>query len=442
MKATGSANSPRDSSGVHLVLTANGPGELAGWARPLLLELARSRPGWRVTVVLWPCVFASGGEERYARGLPLVSAVLGPRDAIRLLVPGRRPPEGLRDADHVLHLGGESALSLLLARSLSCGASAYVEKPIALLSRFDGVFATQAGGPARLPRGCEAVGNLVCDLPGDPPGGRSPAAPSLPLRIGILPGSRAEHARATLPFFLEAAALTRDGLPCDLSLVLSPFLSRAQLAALLPEGARLEGDALVAASGLRLSVVSAPLHRAAADLLVMLPGTSTAEATAASLPMVVVVPYHRPELVPWPGPLGWVDRLAPSAGAALKRRLLPALAGRRRFFALPNLAAGREVVPEIRGLVSPAEVAAELVALGRDRARRAAMSRELHGLLGPRGAARRLAQRLAELVERPAPIAPSAPLVPEPLPAADERRSPWPHAPSSAVFSRSSRRSL
>ena len=60
-----------------VTVLANGPGELWGWARPVVKELKRD--GHEVDLVLLPCQFASGAEER-------ISSFLG---ADRVTPPGR-----------------------------------------------------------------------------------------------------------------------------------------------------------------------------------------------------------------------------------------------------------------------------------------------------------------------------------------------------------------
>jgi lipid-A-disaccharide synthase len=67
------------------------------------------------------------------------------------------------------------------------------------------------------------------------------------------------------------------------------------------------------------------------------------------------------------------------------------------FIALPNILAGREVVPELRAVLAPADVARHIIGWLDDREGRSAMSRELRQLAGTRGAAARLAAEVTKL---------------------------------------------
>jgi lipid A disaccharide synthetase len=70
----------------------------------------------------------------------------------------------------------------------------------------------------------------------------------------------------------------------------------------------------------------------------------------------------------------------------------------RGWLAFPNIAAGRQVVPERVGKVSPAQIAAELQQWLADPQRLAAMAQELRQLRGPPGAVAALADLVCQLL--------------------------------------------
>ncbi len=182
---------------------------------------------------------------------------------------------------------------------------------------------------------------VAAEFVGHPLAGELASAPSRALarrRLGLpaaapvlalLPGSRAGEVRRLLPDFLQAAALLRADLPALQVVVpaasaererqLAPLL-RGQPASLLAGGSR---DAL-----------------AAADAVLTASGTATLEAALLGRPMVVAYRMH---------PLSY----------RLLRRLL-----RVPHVALPNLLAGRALVPEfLQDEARPRALAAALAPL-------------------------------------------------------------------------------
>jgi lipid A disaccharide synthetase len=162
---------------------------------------------------------------------------------------------------------------------------------------------------------------------------------------------------------------------------------------LAPDGTSLE------AGGERFAVVKAAMRAAqAARLAVSLPGTKVIELAALGVPAIVVAPSNMPELVVINGPFQYIDRV-PLIGIPVKRAAAVAVAKRFRFFAQPNIDAGREIDHELRGTQLPsrmAHVAAERYA---DRAWLAEASATLRGLYSAHaGAAGRMADALLEVV--------------------------------------------
>jgi hypothetical protein len=191
----------------------------------------------------------------------------------------------------------------------------------------------------------------------------------------------------------------------------SPFTTDAELGAALALGgigraygmpAVLSADgASLEAAGERFAVVKSAMRAAqGARLAVSLPGTKVIELAALGVPAIVVTPSNAPELAVINGPLQFIDRI-PVLGAPVKRAAAVAVAKRFRFFAQPNIDAGREIDHELRGTQLPsrmAHVAAERYA---DRAWLAAASADLRGLYAAHaGAAGRMADALLEDVPR------------------------------------------
>ena len=161
------------------------------------------------------------------------------------------------------------------------------------------------------------------------------------------------------------------------------------------------GPELVTASGTRILLIEEqPAHGilSQCSLALTTVGANTAELGALGLPMIVLVPtQHLQVMQAWDGGLGILARLP------LFRWLLGAAltAWRMRhhgFLAWPNIAAGRAVVPERVGAITPAEIAAEAADWLADPRRLQGMRDDLRSLRGQPGAVAALAAMVQELL--------------------------------------------
>jgi len=193
--------------------------------------------------------------------------------------------------------------------------------------------------------------------------------------LALLPGSRAGEVGRLAPVFMAAAAaLVRDR--PDLRVVV-PVASEA-----------LRGPIASAAAdaGLDATLVSGQAHDAvtAADTALVASGTATLETLFLDRPMVVAY------------------RVSPvTAGLMRRTRAL-----KTRYYALPNLLAGREVVPEL--IQEQASVARIVPALGELLDDEQARTRQLTAFSAVRkslghGAADRAAAAILDLLGHPAP---------------------------------------
>jgi lipid A disaccharide synthetase len=262
------------------------------------------------------------------------------------------------------------------------------------------------------------VGDLMADL-GEHTGDGTPL-PGGPW-IALLPGSKRAKLLVGVPFLLETAdrlAAQRPG--CRFLLPLAPTTSLEELldcaGAANPiarhyrsgvprprPSALLEADglALHTTAGTVIEVVRAvPAHGVLSQCALALTtvGANTAELAALGVPMLVLVPTQHPEVMEaWDGLLGWLARLP-----GLRRVFGLALTGwrlrRRGPLALPNIAAGRLVVPERVGTITPGQIAAESADWLAQPARLEALRQELRRLRGPGGGVEALAALVCELL--------------------------------------------
>lgn len=191
--------------------------------------------------------------------------------------------------------------------------------------------------------------------------------------VGLLPGSRREEVARHLPLMLQAAGRIQAARPgARFVLALAPTIPAEAVAGPLRRG------------GVAVRVVSGETYRvmAGADLLLVASGTATLEAAWFGAPMVVIYRVSPPSYL---------------IGRLVVRGV--------HYISLPNILAGRAVVPElIQGAATSAALAREALALLDDPGARAAQLdalREVRARLGQPGATERAARSILREVGAP-----------------------------------------
>ncbi len=181
------------------------------------------------------------------------------------------------------------------------------------------------------------------------------------LTVALLPGSRRKEIRYVLPRLLAAAEILRRERGCQFVLALAPTVDRDEI------------ETRITACGIDVRVVADDTYNAihAADVTLVTSGTATLETALLERPMVIVY------------------RLSPVSYAVA--RLLVGVS----FIGIPNIVAGRQIVPELlQGRATGSRIAAAARAIIDDAVVRERMVRDLtgmRGVLGPEGAAARAA---------------------------------------------------
>lgn len=192
--------------------------------------------------------------------------------------------------------------------------------------------------------------------------------PSRPV-VSLVPGSRRTEVFYLLPVLRGAAELMAEKRPdLQFTIPVAPTVARGQVEHYM-DGHRLP---LALLDGRAQEAVSV------SDLCLVTSGTATLEAAILGCPMVVVY-----------------------KGSNFSYRTVRFLS-RLSDFSLPNLVAGRRIVPELmQRRATPEAVAGEALKILEDPARRQNMVAELdkvRSLLGEGGAAERSARRILELI--------------------------------------------
>ena len=360
-------------SGCRVDVTTNGPGELMGWARPFLRSVLARAPETEITIVLVPCPYATGREAAHAKAMFPSAHVLDPKAYARFLV--NRRVDGMHRGPGVLqYLGGDLFHATTLAKRLGLAPLTYKFSRRAYSPSFQRFYALDegnarelraAGAPAERVR---VVGNLVADSVLGALSG-PPSLPGVGQGICILPGSRRAEIKNLMQFYLSVARdLSRRMPGIPMTFVVSPFNTDEQLAEALErrpdpkyggiQGRLTAGGSAIEGDGVRVALDRSGDYRALskAELVVTIPGTKCLEAAVLGRPMLVLVPLNRPDEITLNG-LGSYLHHVPLVGRPLKRWLVRKVERSFRFVAQPNIDVGREVAPEMRGVMMPAEVA-------------------------------------------------------------------------------------
>jgi lipid A disaccharide synthetase len=261
---------------------------------------------------------------------------------------------------------------------------------------------------------CQVVGDLMADL-------SESARSDQPLPQGewlaLMPGSKRAKLQVGMPFLLETAdRLARQRPGCRFLLPVAPTTSVRELlayagpanpiAALYAAGEPElrqgpEGPELCTPAGTCIRLIEQqPAHGVLSQCRLALTtvGANTAELGALGVPMIVLVPtQHLHVMQAWDGGLGILARLP------ILRWLLGAAltAWRMRhhgFLAWPNISAGRAVVPERVGAISPEAIASEAADWLAHPERLDGMRDDLRSLRGQPGAVAALAGMVRDLL--------------------------------------------
>jgi len=402
---------------MRIAMTCNGPGEFAGWVRPLVHALYARAPDIDLTLFFVPDDYATGREPDVARALFPRMRVVESGRYLRFAL-GRAAGDVPDQVDLVQYLGGDLMHAARVHKRLGGTARSYKFARPRYRALFERVYAIDRPNEEELEgwgiphERIEVVGNLAVDGAAAEAAGAFSNAPMDPSLVDggvlIMPGTRRREIANLVPFYLQTAIWLQRFVPnVRVAFGLSPFTTDEEVQRALRSGGdprfwgargRLEDGAIVSADGsARFPIVREAMRYAPrAALALTIPGTKCIELAAMSVPTIVCTFLNAPELIVVNGPLTYLDRI-PSVGAVLKRALVMRLSKRFRFVAQPNMDAGEALMPELRGALMPgrvARLAAEYLVDDAGRAHAATALRMLYR--AHVGAADRMARSLLE----------------------------------------------
>ena len=412
-----------------IILVSNGPGELLTWVRPLAHRLHHDLVSTsafskaRLHLVLTPCPHAHGQEGKSAAALGIFDQIIQAHFFWDLLVQPRRyrrwRPQGV-----VIFLGGDQLWAVLLAARLGYRHICYAEWVARWPRWCDRIAAMGVTAYGQIPQRwrsrAQIVGDFMADVSQDQ--GISPSAQSpSPTTIALLPGSKPAKLCVGVPFMLATAEKLHQRLPdCRFLLPLAPTVRCQDLLHFAGPQNPLAGTfgasavwleapsppnrhwSLCTAAGVRIVVVDQyPAYDQLLQCTMALTtvGANTAELGALAVPMLVILPTQHPHVMQaWDGPLGLLSRL-PLLGRVITMVVVFILLRRGRGLAWPNIQAGRMIVPERIGPITPTQIAQEVLILLRHPAKLEAMALALRQLRGSGGATPALSAMVKEVLE-------------------------------------------
>ncbi|WOD37444.1 lipid-A-disaccharide synthase [Nodosilinea sp. E11] len=416
-----------------IVILSNGPGEISTWVRPVVRALRAMLPDpaqARISVVLAPCANASGREAAMARSLPEVDRVQGPAHFFPFLLTGKTAdswnwhPQGV-----VLFLGGDQIYPVIIGKRLGYRTVIYAEWDARWhrwIDRFGCMTASVVeAAPAQFRAKCEVIGDLMADVQGT--GDRQEVCDRLHLQpdydlIGLMPGSKKDKLTVGLPFCLGIAeAVHRLRPQTQFVIPVAPMLSLTALAQFADAQRNPDMHLFEGAVTAELVEANSPLPRlrTPSGLEVLLwqehpayevmglmqfcittVGANTAELGALAVPMMVLLPTQKLEVMKaWDGIPGLLANL-PLVGNGFAK-LINTLVLRQiykegKLFAWPNIWAKREVVPERLGALNPETIAAQVVDYLDHPEQLTTMRHALRSVRGEAGASAKLAAMVVE----------------------------------------------
>ncbi|AGY56876.1 lipid-A-disaccharide synthase [Gloeobacter kilaueensis] len=402
-----------------ILLLSNGPGEVNTWVRPVVAELRRRFATARLSLVLAPDGNASGFEEQMAQAIAGIERVQPARDYLKFLVTGRTSGNwDWAKRGVVLFLGGDQGLSALIARRLGYPIVAYAEWQVrwpGWIDRFglreEAVRARSA--KERFKGQFQVTGDLMIDAVralGE--AGQAQVRQKLALgeksqTIALLPGSKPAKLSLGIPMFLGLAeALGKRRSDLRFVIPVAPALQATDLERYaLPTNPNLElvggqsgrlvrrgdGDYLETAGGVSIRLwFDYPAYDllSVCDLALTTVGANTAELGILGVPMIVIIPTNRWDVMrAWDGLPGLFSNLPGKLGSTIAAAINRRIAGKLGLLAWPNIRAERMLVPELFCHLTAADLVPLVEEWLADPERRAAVSWQLRQVMGASGAA-------------------------------------------------------
>ena len=378
-----------------VIILSNGPGEITTWVKPVVAALRTRIPSsqdLRISVVLSPCPNATGEEGNIVRHYPEVDRVQDARHFWPFLLRGKTVDSwDWRDRGVVLFLGGDQIYPVIVGKHLGYKTVVYAEW-FANWHRWVDAFGVMNDrlikqAAKRFQPKFSVVGDLMSDGQTSL-AGKDEAAQKLGLThdtnlIGVLPGSKRAKLTQGVPLGLATAAYVHRHRPQTRFVI--PVAPTINLQTLVDYADPQKNPFVDVFQGPTVSLVEPetpdslpylkteqgtqiflwqpfPAHPVTSQCQLCLTtvGANTAELGSLGIPMIVMLPTQQLDAMnAWDGILGLLVNW-PLVGKPLNKLInlafLTYIRRAHKLFAWPNIWAQQEIVPELLGNLSGAQL--------------------------------------------------------------------------------------
>ncbi|MDA9745918.1 glycosyl transferase [Prochlorococcus sp. AH-736-K20] len=415
---------------VAIVIVSNGPGELTTWVNPVVDELNKinkslctpDKVDFTLRLVLVPCPNATGKEFSVANSWNKFELITKSKSFWQLLIKPHSfahwPEKGV-----VIFLGGDQFWSILLAKRLGYLNITYAE----WISRWpqwtNEIAAMNLKVKELIPKRhqykCRIIGDLMADI-------KLGSGISLKNNeknyIALLPGSKKAKLSVGVPFFLEIADhIAEENQNINFIIPIAPTTDKSEFLFFQSERnpiAKYYSSKIKTIKKIEESCFDYVIETSKntkiylikkhpcyeilkeCDLAITTVGANTAELASIALPMFVILPtQHLNMMNAWDGIFGVIGKIS------IINRFLSSVVKyfyfkKKKFFAWPNIKAKRMIVPERIGNVSPRKIAKEVLLLIQDKGELKSISNNLHKERGGKGASKKLASMIINLIKK------------------------------------------
>ena len=416
-----------------ILILSNGPGELSTWVRPVVRQLRQrlgsDRANLRISIVLSPCPNASGMESEIARNNPGIDRVQAAQDFFPFLLFGKTAQHwDWRKRGVIVFLGGDPLFPVILGKRLGYRTVVYAEWEAlwhGLVDRF-AIMQPKILDTVKPKYRSKfrVVGDLMTDAGISGQMASQWAGPTLGITIGLLPGSKAAKLSQGVPLGCAIAEqLHKKDPSIRFVLPMAPALDEATLEkfanpASNPSVALMGGVSaeivrsgshafLKTRNGTEIELYSigddgprTPHYGLLnqCDLCITTVGANTAELGALGIPMIMVLATNQFDAMrSWNGILGLLANL-PGVGSLFAKGINWIMLRKVGLLAWPNIWAGRSIVPEMVGRLTPEMVVEKIQDYLDHPEKLEAMRQELRQVRGEPGAALKVVEIVEELL--------------------------------------------
>lgn len=409
-----------------IVILSNGPGEIITWVRPVIACLARikSQQRLRISVLLSPCPHSTGKEAAIADSYPEVDRVLPASDFWNFLLWGKTKDRWQwHERGVVVFLGGDQFYTVIISKRLGYSSLIYAEWDARWYRLVDRFAAMNRAVIDRVPQTYRSKFTVVGDLMADVALAAKPQPKRFESRsplIGLLVGSKPAKLTQGVPLCLAIAEKIQQQLPqVRFVIPVAPTLELATLGRYADSNYNLAISALgnvtgviddavshspylITKGGVKIQLVTHPAYDILQEchLCLTTVGANTAELTALTVPMIVLLPTQQLDAMrSWDGLPGILANL-PGMGTIFAKLINWLVLQQKRLFAWPNIWAGAEIVPELVGKLEPQSVADLVLDYLEHPDRLQAMRERLRSVRGTTGASERIADIIKEQIAK------------------------------------------